>query len=101
MGAAIAGRLARDGVVLVLVDRPAGDLAGAVAYPLGTPDELERGAETSRAVGAEVLEAAADVRDEAAVATAVGRVPAGPLRAAVAVAGIMGADKTAWQFTRA
>lgn len=101
MGAAIAGRLARDGFDLVLVDRPAGDLAGAVGYPLGTADDLERSAEACRTVGAEVLVAAADVRDEAAVADAVGRVPAGGLRAAVAVAGIIGADKPAWEFTRA
>ncbi len=101
MGAAIAGRLARDGFDLLLLDRPAGDLADAVGYPLGTGAQLDGCAEDCRAAGAEVLVAAADVRDEAAVAAAVDRVPAGRLRAAVAVAGIIGVDKPAWEFTRA
>lgn len=101
MGAAIAARLARDGFDLLLLDRPARDLVAAVGYPLSTSDDLDRIAGTCRAAGARVLTAAADVRDEAAVSAAVALVPAGRLRAVVAVAGIMGVDKPAWEFTRA
>jgi SDR family mycofactocin-dependent oxidoreductase len=42
-----------------------------------------------------------DVRDEHTLMTAVALVPAGRLRAAVAVAGIIGSDKPAWEFSRA
>lgn len=100
MGAAVAARLARDGFDLLLLDRPDADLTGAAGYPLGTGDDLDRTAGQCRAAGAVVLVAPADVRDEAAVAAAVARIPSGRLRAAVAVAGIMGVDKPAWEFTR-
>lgn len=101
MGAATAHRLARDGFDLLLIDRPAGDLVGDVGYALSTGAELERSAESCRAAGARVLTATADVRDEQAVTRAVGQIPDDRLRAVVAVAGVMGADKPAWEFTRA
>ena len=101
MGAAVADRLVRDGFDLLLLDAPGGELATAVGYPLGSVRELSEVADRCRAAGARVLTAEVDVRDGDAVAAAVERVPDGRLRAAVAVAGIIGADRPAWELSRA
>lgn len=101
IGAATAARLARDGFDLLLIDRAAADLHAAVEYPLATADDLERTARACRSAGGQVLTATADVRHEDAVAHAVRQVPAGRLRAVVAVAGIIGAARPAWEYTRA
>ncbi len=99
MGAAIAERLAADGFDLVLVDGPAADLAQAVGYPLGTAQQLTDLAEKCRSHGGRVLVSPGDVRDEEVLLAAVDLVPDGRLQVAVAVAGIIGADKPAWEFT--
>ncbi len=99
MGAAIAVRLAADGFDLVLVDAPTNDRRAEVGYPLGTLEQLEGVATVCRNYGGAAHAVAADVRNEQALLKAVALVPAGRLRAAVAVAGIMGADKLAWEFS--
>lgn len=101
VGAAVADRLARDGFDLLLLDVPGGELSAAVGYPLGSAQELADVAVRCRAAGADVLTSQVDVRDADAVAAAVERVPNGRLRAAVAVAGIIGADRPAWELSRA
>lgn len=100
MGAAIAVRLARDGFDLVLVDAPHADLSRVLGYPLGTVQQLGDVADVCRSAGATVVVAAADVRDEQRLREAVGTVPEGRLHAAVAVAGIIGGAKSAWEFTK-
>jgi SDR family mycofactocin-dependent oxidoreductase len=99
MGAAIAERLAADGFDLVLLDAPAPDLTTAVGYELGTAGQLLAVAERCRSHGGQALVSAGDVRDANSVQAAVDLVPVGRLRVAVAVAGIIGADKPAWEFT--
>jgi len=92
IGAATARALAADGWELVLVDRCTDD--PALAYPLATPAELDAVAAACHAVAV-----VADVRDQAAldgaVATAVERF--GGLDAAVAVAGVVGGGRPAWE----
>ena len=99
MGAATAERLAADGFDLVLIDAPAPDLATAVGYELGTAEQLLATAERCRSHGGQVLVSPGDVRDENSVQAAVDLVPVGRLQVAVAVAGIIGADKPVWAFT--
>jgi SDR family mycofactocin-dependent oxidoreductase len=99
IGAAVSIRLAADGFDLVLVDGPALDLEISVGYPLGTAEQLDRVAERCAAKGGRVLVAPGDVRDESALATAVELVPVGGLQVAVAVAGVIGGDKPAWEFS--
>ncbi len=101
VGAAISIQLARDGFDLVLVDAPGVDGKAALAYPLGTAQQLDAVATSCREHGATALVVAGDVRDEQALFAAVGLVPSGRLRAAVAVAGVIGSDQLAWEFTRA
>lgn len=101
VGAAVAVRLAGDGFDLLLLDAPPPELAHAVGYPLGTRQDLEQVADRCRATGAQVLVAVADVRDGTAVTAAVHGVPADRIHAAVAVAGIIGRDRPAWELTRA
>lgn len=100
MGAAIAVRLARDGFDLVLVDAPPPDLSRVLGYPLGTVEQLDDVAGACRSAGAAVVVAAADVRDEQSLRDAVSRIPEGRLHAAVAVAGIIGGAKSAWEFSK-
>ena len=100
MGAAVALRLATDGFDLVLVDGPSTDLSSLVGYPLGKAEELNSTAGKCREFGGQAHAVPGDVRDEEALARAVALVPAGRLRASVAVAGIIGADKPAWEFSR-
>lgn len=72
LGAATAARFADDGARVVLVDLPS-----------------SAGAEVARELGERVTFAAADVRDETAVAAAVGVATGlGPLRVAVSCAGV-------------
>ena len=101
MGAAISIQLARDGFDLVLVDAPALVRPLALGYPLGSAAQLEAVADVCREHDARVLPVSGDVRDEGALQAAVTLIPPGRLRAAVAVAGIIGVDKPAWEFTRA
>ena len=56
-------------------------------------------ADKCRSKGGQVLVSPGDVRDEEALRAAADLVPDGRLRVAVAVAGIIGADKPAWEFT--
>lgn len=100
IGAAVAQLLARDGWDLVLgdVDRP--DAVDGLTYDLSTPAELHEVARRAELGGASVTVLTCDVRDETAVERLV--TAAGPrLRAAVAVAGIIGADGPAWVQSRA
>ncbi len=99
MGAAVSVRLAAEGFDLVLVDAPAIDEQAELGYSLGTLEQLERVAATCRGYGGVAHVVAGDVRDEQALMRAVALIPAGRLRAAVAVAGIIGSDKLAWEFS--
>ncbi|GAA2689316.1 SDR family oxidoreductase [Streptomyces lunalinharesii] len=65
VGRACATAFASEGADLVLVDVP-GDIAG-VPYPLASESQLQHTAEECRKHGVEVLTAAADVRDLAAL----------------------------------
>lgn len=100
IGAAVAVGLATAGWDLVLGDVDAADVVAGLTYPLA--DAVDRDAVVTRcqAVGARVLAAGCDVRDAAQVQRLVDL--AGPgLRAAVAVAGIIGADGPAWEQSAA
>lgn len=105
MGAAIAVQLAADDFDLVLVDAPhtASPADGGIAepaYPLGTMEQLEGVAAACREFGGAAHAVAGDVRSDRDLMNAVALIPAGRLRAAVAVAGIIGSDKPAWEFSR-
>jgi SDR family mycofactocin-dependent oxidoreductase len=100
IGAAVAAGLAAAGWDLVLGDVGDPRAVAGLSYDLATPAELSAVAERARRLGAFVTTAPCDVRDETAVASLVEL--AGPaLRAAVAVAGILGTDGLAWQQTAA
>ncbi|WP_222618186.1 SDR family oxidoreductase [Nakamurella sp. PAMC28650] len=101
IGAAVALQLARQDFDLVLVDAPSVDAIAGLGYDLGSQDELQEVAALCRALGAEIHVMAADVRDEAALALAVELVEPGRLHAVVSVAGIIGSDAPAWEFSRA
>jgi SDR family mycofactocin-dependent oxidoreductase len=85
----------------VLVDGPALDGQAGLGYPLGTPEQLDLVAAACRGHGGMVHAVAGDVRNEQTLTTAAALVPPGRLQAAVAVAGIIGADKLAWEFSTA
>jgi SDR family mycofactocin-dependent oxidoreductase len=100
IGAAVAEGLAGAGWDLVL-----GDIAdpGAVAgltYELASAADLADTVRRCEGSGARVTSAPCDVRDEDDVRRLVAAAGAG-LRAAVAVAGILGADGPAWQQSAA
>lgn len=65
-GLAVAQALARGGAKVAMSDIGQSELA-TVGYPLATSDTLEAEAEALRAEGAEILTAACDVRDQAAI----------------------------------
>jgi SDR family mycofactocin-dependent oxidoreductase len=100
IGAAVAEGLAAAGWDLVLgdVDRP--DLVPGLTYPLASAAELAAVAARCEAAGAAVATAACDVRDGGSVAALAGLAGDG-LRAAVAVAGVLGADGPAWEQSAA
>ena len=101
IGAQVARRLALDGFDLVLTDVSAADSIEGLDYDLGSEEQLQQTAELCRGIGAQVRAVAADVRDEDALRQALVFVEPGQLFAAVSVAGIIGSDKLAWEFTRA
>ncbi len=99
IGAAVAVGLASAGWDLVLGDVEGPDAIAGLPYALS--GEADRHAVASRCadLGARVVTATCDVRDGDQVARLVARVPG--IRAAVAVAGIMGADGPAWEQSAA
>ncbi|MET3804043.1 SDR family mycofactocin-dependent oxidoreductase [Nakamurella sp. UYEF19] len=101
MGAQVALRLARDGFDLVLLDAPATDAIADLGYSLGSPEQLQATAQLCRDLGVEVRAMSADVRDQDALGAAVALVEPGRLHAVVAVAGIIGSDQLAWEFSKA
>jgi SDR family mycofactocin-dependent oxidoreductase len=100
IGAAVAEGLAAAGWDLVLGDVATPDAVPGLTYPLATAADLEETARRCEKAGAVVTAAACDVRDERDVAALVGT-SAGGLRAAVAVAGVLGADGAAWEQSAA
>lgn len=97
IGAAVAEVLALGGWDLVLGDVPFADTVPGLTYPLADGGLLEQSAARCRAIGAEVTAVTCDVRDAASVAVLVDAVGDRPLRAAVAVAGVMAGDGLAWE----
>ncbi|WP_088286110.1 SDR family oxidoreductase [Kineosporia sp. A_224] len=98
IGAATALGLARAGWDLVLGDVPAADAVPGLTYALASADDLAASAAACRAAGADVLHAPCDVRRPDDVAHLVG-LAGDRLVAAVAVAGILGAEGPAWGLT--
>lgn len=97
IGAAVGEILALGGWDLVLTDAPSPDTVPGLPYPLADHAMLERGADRCRQIGAAVLTRTADVRDPAGLAAVVDLVGDRPLRAAVAVAGLMAGAGPAWE----
>jgi SDR family mycofactocin-dependent oxidoreductase len=96
IGAAVAIGLAEAGWDLVLGDVGDPHAVAGLSYDLSAPADLAAVASGCRHAGATVTTASCDVRDERDVESLVGLAGDG-LRAAVAVAGILGADGLAWQ----
>jgi SDR family mycofactocin-dependent oxidoreductase len=95
IGAATVRALARDGWAVLAVDSCADD--PALPYPMSTPDDLAAVVEQS---GERVAGHVADVRDVAALATAVTEAEGrwGGLDAAVAAAGVIAGGVAQWQL---
>lgn len=96
IGAAICRALAAAGWDLVVGDVATSGTVPELTYPLATAEELEVMAAECRALGAWVATATCDVRDERSVSTLC-ELAGESLRAAVACAGIIGADGPAWE----
>jgi SDR family mycofactocin-dependent oxidoreductase len=100
IGAATCEVLAGSGWDLVIADIATPDGVSGLTYPLATPADLAATADRCRQLGATVAAAICDVRDEDQVRAACDLGGTG-LRAAVAVAGVIGADGPAWEQTTA
>jgi SDR family mycofactocin-dependent oxidoreductase len=99
IGAAVALALASAGWDLALGDVDDPDAVAGLRYPLAGPGDVAATARVCEGAGASVVTAVCDVRDPDQVAALV--TLAGPrLRAAVSVAGVIGADAPAWLLTR-
>jgi SDR family mycofactocin-dependent oxidoreductase len=98
IGAATAVALAAAGYDLVLGDVPSPHAVPGLTYLLASPGDLAATADACRAAGADVAAAPCDVRDPDDVASLVA-LAGDRLVAAVAVAGILGADGLAWELT--
>jgi SDR family mycofactocin-dependent oxidoreductase len=101
IGAAVALALAADGYDLVLGDVPAPDVVEGLRYPLATADDLDAVAKQCRDWGASVVGVLCDVRSPADMARLVDAADPARLVAAVAVAGVIGAEGPAWKQTPA
>lgn len=100
IGAAVAVGLANAGWDLVLGDVANPTVVPGLSYLLATEAELMAVATDCRARGAIVATASCDVRSEPDVRSLVG-LAGDRLRAAIAVAGILGADGLAWEQSAA
>jgi SDR family mycofactocin-dependent oxidoreductase len=95
IGASVARALAEAGWDLVLGDVCADDLA--LAYSLGTLEQLNATADTCRALGATVHAGICDARVEQSVRDLLAAGNAlGPVHAVVYVAGVLGGSGPAW-----
>lgn len=97
IGAAVALRLAEQGLRVVAVDSCAGAASGTGAgYPLASPADL---ADVGEQLGSRGVTVAADVRDRAALAAAVDRARAewGRLDAAVSAAAVVAGGRPLWE----
>lgn len=98
IGAAVAAALADAGWDLVLGDVEDPGTVGGLTYDLSSPQDRDATAAGCRERGATVMSADCDVRRPGQVRDLVAA--AGPrMRAAVAVAGVLGAEGPAWQQT--
>lgn len=95
VGAAVAEALAADGWALALGDVCTDD--PGLAYPLARPADLEAVADRCRAAGVPVVVRRSDVRAQGDLDELVAAAP-GPVRAAVAVAGVLGGSGPAWEL---
>jgi SDR family mycofactocin-dependent oxidoreductase len=100
IGAAVAVGLADAGWDLVLGDVADPGVVAGLSYALSTRAELDAVGADCRAHGATVTTASCDVRSEPDVRSLVG-LAGDRLRAAIAVAGILGADGLAWEQSAA
>lgn len=100
IGAAVAIGLADAGWDLVLGDVAHPNAVAGLTYPLATEAELAAVGADCRARGATVTTASCDVRHEPDVKSLVA-LAGNQLRAAVAVAGILGAHGLAWEQSAA
>lgn len=101
LGAATARALARDGWRLALTDACADD--PALPYPLATGAELDAVRRQCAELGAEVVTATTDVRDQSALVAAVALATDtfGGLDAAVANAGVIAGGPPLWETDEA
>ncbi|WP_433468878.1 SDR family oxidoreductase [Spirillospora sp. CA-128828] len=101
IGAAVAAALARAGYDLVLGDVPSSGAVEGLGYPLATAHDLASVEKTCGGLGARTTALPCDVRSPSDVTRLVDAADSGRLVAAVAVAGIIGAEGPAWEQTPA